>query len=110
MKRRYRHMVANLQAILTNTNILLVGTAVMPPRLRHVLAQKKAKLHVVDATQVALTARLGKRINTVMQTVFFMLSGVLPKEKALQLYKDEIRRTYAHKGMFGQGVAVLQTH
>ena len=41
---------------------------------------------------------MGGRINTVMQTCFFAISGVLPHEQAIEAIKDSIRKTYAKKG------------
>lgn len=66
--------------------------------MRQTLAQKRSRVYVVDASKLALAVGLGKRINTVMQTVFFMLADVLPVERALELVKAEIAKTYAHKG------------
>ena len=58
---------------------------------------KKIRFHVVDAETVAEEAGLGRLINTVMQTCFFALSGVLPASQALQAIKETIRETYGKK-------------
>ena len=57
----------------------------------------------VDAQDCILRAadyrcNLGKRINTIMQTCFFAISGILPREQALQAIKDAVRKTYGRKG------------
>ena len=49
-------------------------------------------------TKVALEANLGKRTNTVLQTCFFAISGVLPKDEAIKKIKDAIVKSYSHKG------------
>ncbi len=49
-------------------------------------------------TSVARDAGMGGRINTVMQTCFFAISGVLPKDEAIQKIKDAIKKTYGSKG------------
>jgi ERCC4-type nuclease len=53
----------------------------------------------VNALQIALDVGLGFRINTVMQTVYFKLSGVLPEDEAIQLIKDYAKKTFETKGM-----------
>jgi pyruvate-ferredoxin/flavodoxin oxidoreductase len=53
---------------------------------------------VIDATEVALKAKLGKRTNTVLQTCFFAISKVLPKGEAIQKIKKAIEKSYQHEG------------
>jgi Pyruvate/2-oxoacid:ferredoxin oxidoreductase gamma subunit len=60
--------------------------------------KKKLRLHVIDAAGVAKELGLGGRINTIMQSAFFALSGVLPREEALARIKDAIRHSYEKKG------------
>jgi ferredoxin len=57
-------------------------------------------LHVwtIDADRVARDAGLGSHINTIMQTCFFAISGVMPKDKAIEKIKYSIRKTYGKKG------------
>lgn len=62
------------------------------------IIERKLKFYVVDAYKVAKDAGMGNRINTVMQTCFFAISGVLPKEEAIEAIKDAIRKTYGKKG------------
>ena len=59
---------------------------------------KKLKLYVIDATQVSQASGMGRRTNTVLQTCFFALSGVLPPEEAIAQIKKSIAKTYGKKG------------
>eukprot|EP00755_Sulcionema_specki_P003781 Sspe_Gene.3872::Locus_1292_Transcript_2_5_Confidence_0.333_Length_5747::g.3872::m.3872/K03737/por, nifJ; pyruvate-ferredoxin/flavodoxin oxidoreductase len=70
----------------------------LPDHLKRTLARKNAKMYIVDASKIAGQVGLKGRINMVMQTAFFKLSGVLPFEEALDLLKDAIRKTYGSKG------------
>ena len=67
-----------------------------PPRRR--LIKKKLKFYVIDALTVAKATGMGARINTIMQTCFFALSGVLPREEAIEQIKYTIKKTYGRKG------------
>ncbi len=69
-----------------------------PEKLQREIIKKEAQLYVVDANKVAQEANLGKRTNTVLQTCFFAISGILPKDEAIQKIKDAIVKTYSHKG------------
>ena len=62
------------------------------------LIAKKAKFYVIDATKVARDSGMGGRINTIMQVCFFALSGVLPRDKAIEAIKYSIKKTYGKKG------------
>ena len=70
----------------------------LPERVQRRLTEQHARFFVIDANKVAREAGMGGRINTVMQTCFFALSGVLPPEKAIQAIKESIRKTYQKKG------------
>jgi pyruvate-ferredoxin/flavodoxin oxidoreductase len=59
---------------------------------------KKLRLFVIDATAVAQASGMGRRTNTVLQTCFFALSGVLPQEEAIKQIKKAIEKTYGKKG------------
>ncbi len=59
---------------------------------------KKLKCHVIDASTVAKATGMGGRINTIMQTCFFALSNVLPREEAIAQIKKAIGKSYAKKG------------
>jgi len=60
--------------------------------------EKKLKLYVIDAYKVARETGMGVRINTIMQTCFFAISGVLPREEAIEQIKKSIKKTYGRKG------------
>ncbi len=70
----------------------------LPAKIQCQLAEKKIKFYVINAYEVAKKLKLGARINTLMQTAFFKISGVLPQEKAIELIKSHTRETYARKG------------
>ena len=70
----------------------------LPQKMQEEIIENELEFYVVDATKVALNAKLGKRTNTVLQTCFFAISGVLPKDEAIQKIKDAIVKTYSHKG------------
>ncbi|CAK9002147.1 unnamed protein product [Durusdinium trenchii] len=70
----------------------------LPAKMRRDLAEKKAKLYIIDATKIAVKAGLGKRINMIMQTVFFKLSAVMPYEEAVEMLKKSIKKMYGKKG------------
>lgn len=60
---------------------------------------KKLRVHVIDAYRVAREAGLGARINTIMQTCFFVLSDILPPDQAIDEIKGAIQYSYARKGV-----------
>jgi pyruvate-ferredoxin/flavodoxin oxidoreductase len=70
----------------------------LPGSVQKALKAKKARCFVIDATSVAREAGMGGHINIIMQTCFFALSGVLPREEAIQAIKDSVRKTYGRKG------------
>ena len=72
--------------------------AKLPPQLQKSLVEKKAKFFVINATKVARDSGMGGRINTIMQVCFFALSGVLPREQAIEAIKKSIKKTYGKKG------------
>ncbi|MBI4387900.1 MAG: pyruvate:ferredoxin (flavodoxin) oxidoreductase, partial [Candidatus Omnitrophica bacterium] len=69
-----------------------------PKEIQKQIVDKKLKLYVIDAYQVAHESGMGRRINTVMQVCFFAISGVLPKDEAIAAIKDSIQKTYGKKG------------
>jgi len=69
----------------------------LPREVQEEIIAKQLKLHVIDARKVALAAGMGNRINTIMQTCFFALSGVLPRDEAIEHIKDAIKKTYGRK-------------
>jgi len=70
----------------------------LPRPIQEELVRKKARFFVIDATRVARETGMGGRINTIMQTCFFALAGILPKERAIEEIKKAIRKTYGRKG------------
>jgi pyruvate-ferredoxin/flavodoxin oxidoreductase len=70
----------------------------MPSEVRLQVKALGARVWQIHAQQVAQRAGLGNRINTVMQAAFFAVSGVLPREKALERIGDAIRHSYGRKG------------
>ncbi|MGD8525898.1 MAG: pyruvate:ferredoxin (flavodoxin) oxidoreductase [Thioalkalispiraceae bacterium] len=62
------------------------------------IIDKHIKLYCIDAYAVASNNGMGKRINTVMQTCFFAISGILPREQAIKAIKDAVQKTYGKKG------------
>jgi pyruvate-ferredoxin/flavodoxin oxidoreductase len=70
----------------------------LPREVQERVIERELQLYVIDAYQVARDAGLGRRINTVMQTCFFAISGVLPVETAIAKIKDAIAKSYSRKG------------
>jgi len=70
----------------------------LPRPVQQTFIDKKLRLFVIDASAVAREVGLGSRTNTILQTCFFAISGVLPREKAIGYIKESIRKTYARKG------------
>ncbi|MBE7501621.1 MAG: pyruvate:ferredoxin (flavodoxin) oxidoreductase [Verrucomicrobiales bacterium] len=70
----------------------------LPRPVQEGLIHKRAKFFVIDAISVAKATGMGSRINTIMQTCFFALSGVLPREEAIEQIKKTIKKTYGKKG------------
>lgn len=70
----------------------------MPDRVQRQLIEKKAKFYIIDAISLAQALGLGARINMIMQTAFFMISGILTEEDAIRAIKDAIKKTYGTKG------------
>lgn len=70
----------------------------LPDTVQRQIIEKKLAFHVIDAYRVARETGMGTRINTIMQTCFFAISGVLPREKALAKIKHAIEKTYRSKG------------
>jgi pyruvate-ferredoxin/flavodoxin oxidoreductase len=67
-------------------------------QIQKMIIDKKLKVYAIDATTVARDNGMGTRINTIMQTCYFALSGVLPREEAIEKIKKAIEKTYFKKG------------
>jgi len=70
----------------------------IPIEVQKQIIDKKLKFYVIDAFSIAEKAGMGGRINVVMQTAFFKISGVLPEDQAIDLIKKYIKKTYSKKG------------
>ncbi len=70
----------------------------LPGPVQHQVLDKRLRLFTVDATSVARVAGLPGRTNTVLQTCFFAVSGVLPRDEAIERVKAAIRTTYGKRG------------
>jgi pyruvate-ferredoxin/flavodoxin oxidoreductase len=70
----------------------------LPRDVQEQLIAKRAKLYVIDAYQVARDTGMGSRMNTIMQTCFFAISEVLPRQQAIEAIRQSIRETYGKKG------------
>jgi len=70
----------------------------VPESFQEAMIEKKADFYIIDAYKIADEVGLGSRINTVMQTCFFAISGVLPKDQAIEEIKKMIRKSYGKKG------------
>ena len=70
----------------------------LPRTAQREIIEKKIKFYVINGFDVARQAGMGGRINTVMQTCFFYISGVLPQEQAITAIKDAIKKTYGKRG------------
>ena len=72
--------------------------ATLPAAMQRQMIDKHIHLHVIDAYRVAQDAGMGRRINTVMQTCFFAISGILPQDEAIAAIKHAVEKTYGRKG------------
>jgi pyruvate-ferredoxin/flavodoxin oxidoreductase len=70
----------------------------LPLDVQRNILEKEADFYIIDAYKVAEKVGLGTRINTVMQTCFFAISGVLPKDRAIKEIKAMIKKSYGKKG------------
>ncbi len=70
----------------------------LPRKVQEEIIAKKLDFYVIDAYKIAKEVGLGGRINTIMQTCFFALSGVLPRDEAISRIKEAIKKTYAKRG------------
>lgn len=69
-----------------------------PKSVQEEIIRKKINVYGIDAQKVAEESGMGRRINTVMQVCFFAISGILPKDEAIEAIKNSIRKTYSKKG------------
>jgi pyruvate-ferredoxin/flavodoxin oxidoreductase len=70
----------------------------LPCHIQKGIIEKQLKFYVIDGYKVASATGMGARVNTIMQTCFFAISGVLPKDQAIEAIKYSIKKTYGRKG------------
>lgn len=70
----------------------------MPAESKRYIAENNIQLYTINAIDKAVEIGLGKRTNTILQSAFFALANVLPREDALQYMKDAAKKTFAKKG------------
>ncbi len=70
----------------------------LPKEVQEQIISKKLKFYTINAVEVARETGMGQRINTVMQTCFFAISNILPKDEAIAQIKNAIKKTYSKKG------------
>jgi pyruvate-ferredoxin/flavodoxin oxidoreductase len=70
----------------------------LPRHTQQAMITKKIEFYVIDGYSVAREAGMGTRINTIMQTCFFAISGVLPRDEAIEQIKKAIKKTYGKRG------------
>ncbi|MBE9540608.1 MAG: pyruvate:ferredoxin (flavodoxin) oxidoreductase [Proteobacteria bacterium] len=70
----------------------------LPGKMQQQILDKDISLYAIDAYDVASRTGMGKRINTIMQTCFFAISGILPRDEAIASIKQAVEKTYGRKG------------
>ena len=70
----------------------------IPRSVQKQIIDKKIRFFVIDGYKVAKMTGMGARVNTIMQTCFFAISGVLPRDEAIEAIKHSIKKSYGSKG------------
>jgi len=70
----------------------------LPSEVQSAIIEKKLRFYVINGYDVAEKTGMGQRVNTIMQTAFFAISGVLPREQAIEEIKHAIQKTYGKRG------------
>lgn len=70
----------------------------LPKIIQEIIIKKELKFYAIDAYKVANETNMGRRVNTIMQTCFFAISGIMSQEDAISKIKDSIKKTYGSKG------------
>jgi len=70
----------------------------LPRHMQEQILDKGIEFYTIDAYRVAQDSGMGKRINTIMQTCFFAISGILPRDEAIAAIKQAVEKTYGRKG------------
>jgi len=90
----------------TDHAVFLLNTALspenvwqsLPENMQQSIIDKHIRVYCIDAYHIAAVTGMGKRINTIMQTCFFSISGILPSDVAIKAIKDAVEKTYGRKG------------
>ncbi len=95
-------MVGNLEEggtfLLTTTHDAKSVWKSLPGSVQASLIDKKINFYIIDALALGAALGLGARINMIMQTAFFLISGILTKDESIRAIKDAIKKTYGKKG------------
>ena len=71
----------------------------LPGQMKKFIADHNINLYTIDGVKIGIETGMGPtRINTILQSAFFKLTGIIPEEKAIQLMKDAAQKTYGRKG------------
>lgn len=70
----------------------------IPDHVKQVIVEKNLKVYIINATRIAEEIGLGNRTNTILQSAFFKITGIIPYEKAVALMKKAIDKSYGKKG------------
>jgi pyruvate-ferredoxin/flavodoxin oxidoreductase len=70
----------------------------LPGKMQRQIIDKGLSFYIIDAYEIADKTGMGRRINTIMQTCFFAISGLLEQDQAIQLIKDAVKKSYGRKG------------
>ena len=70
----------------------------IPDHAKAVIGKKKIKLYIINATKIAAEIGLGGRTNTILQSAFFRITGIIPAEDAVKYMKDAALKSYGKKG------------
>ncbi len=71
----------------------------LPANMKRILSQKNIKFYILDAAEISRTLGLGGRVNTALQAAFFKITNIFEPEKALNLIKEYITKSYSKKGI-----------
>jgi pyruvate-ferredoxin/flavodoxin oxidoreductase len=78
--------------------VFLLNSPFPADKVQKRIIDKNLRFYVIDAVDIAEKSGMGGRINTIMQTAFFKISGVLPEEEAVEMIKKYTKKTYIRKG------------
>ena len=70
----------------------------LPAKMKRIIAQKNINFYTIDGIKIGKEIGLGGRINTILQSAFFTIANIIPKEDAIQYMKDAATKSYSKKG------------